>query len=319
MTDDPRPALRIRTLTDLLEVVPGMLGFHPTDSLVLIVLDGPRVALTARADLGERPGDLVHQFRPVWRRFPHAELMAVAYTTDASRAWAALDALDDAAPPGALRSALHADGRHWRRHPDDEGTPYDDTTGPLAVRAVVEGMAVLPSRADLEAALEPARTPAQVEAALDRLGARALDAPDVVGEALALLEAVDRSPRVPDDDEAALLTLASHVDEFRQAAILSTHAGNARARRELWLGAIRAAAPRSTGCLLVLLGLAAWVAGEGALLVVCLERLSGRATDAAWASFLNDVNARVVPPAEWEQIRADRTCDALQQAGQGRP
>ena len=48
-----RPVARIRDLHDLLGVIPHLLGFHPDESLVaLVVVDG-QVQLTARADLGD--------------------------------------------------------------------------------------------------------------------------------------------------------------------------------------------------------------------------------------------------------------------------
>lgn len=54
MTKKCAPAVaRIRDLHDLLGVIPHLLGFHPDESLVVLVVVDGQVQLTARADLGD--------------------------------------------------------------------------------------------------------------------------------------------------------------------------------------------------------------------------------------------------------------------------
>ncbi|HSU34601.1 MAG TPA: DUF4192 family protein, partial [Propionibacteriaceae bacterium] len=47
----PRTRLRARGAPDLLALVPFQLGFHPTESLVTVLVRSGRVVLTARLDL----------------------------------------------------------------------------------------------------------------------------------------------------------------------------------------------------------------------------------------------------------------------------
>ena len=52
--------IKITDATDLLDVLPALLGFYPTTSLCVLVLDpdGREVALTARVDLLTTPDSL---------------------------------------------------------------------------------------------------------------------------------------------------------------------------------------------------------------------------------------------------------------------
>ena len=49
--DTSSPVTRVRSLSDLLGVVPHLLGFHPDESMVLIVIEHGHVLMTARTDL----------------------------------------------------------------------------------------------------------------------------------------------------------------------------------------------------------------------------------------------------------------------------
>ncbi|HEX6075419.1 MAG TPA: DUF4192 family protein, partial [Micromonosporaceae bacterium] len=49
-------SLRLRSASDLLAAVPYLIGFHPSDSLVLVGFGDRMVRFLARADLPE-PGD----------------------------------------------------------------------------------------------------------------------------------------------------------------------------------------------------------------------------------------------------------------------
>ena len=45
------PRLSVRTVDDLVGLVPYLIGFHPRDSLVVIMLCDGQVEVTARVDL----------------------------------------------------------------------------------------------------------------------------------------------------------------------------------------------------------------------------------------------------------------------------
>lgn len=304
MTDAAQASWTIRSLTDLVEVIPTLLGFHPTDSLVMVALEGGTVALTARADLPPQPHlSLADAVGAVWRRFPTADLLLVAYTTDAGRAWATLNDVDDAMPAETGRVLVHADGRHWFDDPDAAGVPYDGAGSVHLARAAFEGRAVRASRDELRHLVEPAYEPAEVTAAIQRAAERWAVLEDLVGAGLALVEAHDATGGELDLDDATLLCLASHDEAFLDAALLSTTRENAQARADLWLHVVRGSVPSCAGHALVALGLAAWVAGNGALQVVCLEALKGRPAPATWVEFLSALNAEALEPARWPVLQ----------------
>lgn len=319
MTDATQAPWTIRSLTDLVEVIPTLLGFHPADSLVLVALEGSSVAVTARVDLPPRPHlSVAGAVAAVWRRFPGADLLLVAYCGDPQRAWATLVDVDTAIPDGTGRVLVHADGHCWFDEPDAAGVPYDGVGNVHLARAAFEGRAVRGSRDELRRLVEPAYEPAEVTAAIRRAAERWAVLDDLVGAGLALVEAHDATGGELDLDDATLLCLASHDETFLEAALLSTTLENARARVDLWLHVVRGSVPSCAGYALVALGLAAWVSGNGALQVVCLEAVGDRPAPATWLSFLSAVNAEALEPARWPVLQAGLLTGAEASGATGR-
>jgi hypothetical protein len=185
--DGERYTVRISDPGEVAAAVPQLLGFHPTESLVLIALGGAsggRVRLTARADL---PPD---RYAPVVARDvvdrlttggPAAAVAAVAVVVS--------EAPDDgtAGDPGLphqrlvhelvlactarrlpLRDVLLVrNGRWWSYdcpHPccaPGAGTPLPGGVSELAAASVAAGVVVAPDRAALAARLDPADGPAE--------------------------------------------------------------------------------------------------------------------------------------------------------------
>lgn len=303
------PSLRIRSVDDLLAVIPRVLGFHPRESLVVVVVESGGLAVTARIDLTEC---LTHDDRlaTLWDRYPDALFLAVAHTSDPHLAWRVLDRVG-AVAPGQDLVCVHADGEQWFNAPDAVGCPYDITCSAVAAQAAYEGLAVRGDRLELEASVEPVATPRQVRRALAALDRRGLDHDRLVAEALRLVKRWQKSPGRLTLVDASILALATHDLAFRESAILSTSRSNADGRVDLWTRVVQGTVPACAGHALVILGLSAWVAGNGALQVVCMERAAGLEADAEWWAFLDAVNRHVIPPTEWEQLRADWYCHHL--------
>lgn len=312
MTTSATPTLRIRTIPDLLAVIPRLLGFHPADSLALLVIDEGRLALTARLNLPETAQEVSDQLGRLWERYPNALYLAVAYCAEPDRAWTALAALSLSAPSGAEVRRYHADGTRWFDHADAPGEPYDITSNALAAQAAYEGLPALADREEVERLVEPTVTPRQVTRALRVLSRKGLDHDGLVRDAMALVRRADGGDTSLSLVDAALLSVASHDLAFRESAILSTSQANAEARRALWLGVVQRTVPSCAGFALVILGIAAWVSGQGALLVVCIQGAGRVASDGEWLGFLDHLNRDVVPPTDWEQLRADRYCAHLE-------
>lgn len=292
----------LTTMTDLVEVVPTLFGFHVHDSIVLIAIEDGHLVFSARADLGE---DSVPYLSLAWIRHPGAQHVLIAYSEDEQWAWAELHELGLAIPDGVTRTLVHADGQTWSERPFGEGTPYDALGSIHLARAAYEGRPVRASRDELYRLVEPSRTPEEVTASIERVATREDGLGDVLGDALALVAGHDDAPGDLDIDDATVLCLATHAPDFLETALLSTTCENASRRLGLWLQVVGASVPNCAGGALVAAGLAAWLSGDGALLSVCLETMQGRPGPAEWAGLLDAISRDAVPPREWQEIAAD--------------
>ncbi|MFV0405917.1 MAG: DUF4192 family protein [Propioniciclava sp.] len=304
MTPSLNSSLTARSLTDLVELIPTLLGFHPANSVVVIVVVDDHVAVTARVDLPSRGvARIAEQLRPVWDRFPRGRFVVVICAPVSERSWAACDILD-ATLPGTGRTLIMADGHRWFAHPQDPGVPYEHEASAFAAATVMAGHQIRHSRADLVAELAPVNSAAEVSQALEQLRSTGDPRSAVVARALALVAAADAEQPVLRLDQAVVLLVASHDEAFLDAVMFSTTPSNASARRDLWAEVVRQSVPGCTGFALAALALAAWVCGQGALQVICLEQMMGQPGPDAWYETLSDVNARALPPAEWPTLRA---------------
>jgi Domain of unknown function (DUF4192) len=124
---------------EVIAMIPYLLGFTPTDSLVVVALVGPRSRLgpCLRLDLPHSDGDGVAQARylvEVLIEHRFAPVILVAFTADASRADAVVRPLRRGLAWHRITvcEALRADGRRWWSYTchnpaccSPEGTPYD--------------------------------------------------------------------------------------------------------------------------------------------------------------------------------------------------
>ncbi|MBK8462514.1 MAG: DUF4192 family protein [Nigerium sp.] len=307
MTKASAPDIRLDSLTDLVECVPVLVGFHPRESMVLVAVEDGRVVLTARSDLPpEGVGSVVPQLDAVWRRLPRATIVAMAFSESLVLAWLSLADIDEALPCDRERVLVHVDRERWYDAPDADGVRYDAVGSAHLAHAAFSGRIVRASRDELRTLVEARRAPADLLPALERLTARKLRSRDLLVEARALVRAHDSGTGVVefDLDQATLLSIATHDLGFLDATIGSMTRENAPGRLGLWLHVVRESVPRAAGPAIVAAGLAAWLAGEGALATVCLEALGGIRAPAAWSGVLEQINADAAHPDEWE-VRRD--------------
>jgi len=88
-TDLARPLIRLRSPSDIVEVVPYLVGFQPEDSLVVVSLRGERlrVGLTARVDLppAESAETCAREFVGYLKRDNAARAVVVFYPPSGGR------------------------------------------------------------------------------------------------------------------------------------------------------------------------------------------------------------------------------------------
>jgi hypothetical protein len=310
MTPIERPAVRLSSPTELLAAVPYLLGFHPTSSLVVLLMDGRRVVLTARLDLPTSVEDVPGMHATVDRLVaspcvPGATGVVLVGYGNAEQVDTAVRAATAALATVyvAVQEALRvADGRFYLLTCTEpgccppDGTPFDPTTSIVAATVTAAGIAALPSRNALAAGLAPVTGPvryAMVEAtitAADFMLTMMQGAPrNAAGEAdtspdtalgrqllnagrkfLTEAQQSYQARRQVDDEHAAMLTLLLELPSVREYA--ARHTTAAPWQIEMWTDLVRRAEPDFTTAPATLLALAALLAGNGALADIAVRR-----------------------------------------------
>jgi len=163
--------IRIRDTADLLATLPFQLGYHPSESVVAVVVRDGRMGLVARLDLP--PPEHVDQVvaalvPPVLREDPDGVIL-LAYESREGASPPVLDTLADELASGGvevLSRVVVRDGRWYGLDCDrtccpPEGTPVPEPAGtPGVAEYVALGVAPLSTRADLArlVAADPARS-----------------------------------------------------------------------------------------------------------------------------------------------------------------
>lgn len=301
--------LRIRTVDDVLGVIPGLLGFHPEESLVVVVIADGLVEVTARLDLADATlvaeAGAADPLETLWSCYPDASFLVVVYTASAEQAWPVLDRVTEALDRLDVLLLVHADGTHWYDRPWGDGTPYDVRASALAAELAFRGLPVRSQRGDLERMIEPAWSPDEVVEALEQLELEHLGRPALRARAAGLHAEAMSAPRTLTLPEALLLAIAAHDPEFTDDVVLGLTRDNAATAVGLWVQVVQGTSPGTSGPALVLLALAAWVSGQGALQVVCLTRASTLVPGHPWLEFCDLTNRDVVPPSAWDDLRTD--------------
>ena len=308
-SDTTAPIARVRDLPDLLGVIPHLLGFHPEESMVLMVVHEGVVQLTARADLPDLlgPGHLELLIDRMLLRWPGAEMWAVAYTVDADAGWALLERAHEhlgdalACEPICVSGDRYRAGDRWG--PDFR---HDPGATVAAASATLHGLQARPSRASLATSLQA--DPAEAEQAEDAWVAALYRALDVSPEQRpdALLSALQGALADPDAlrrDELTWLGMLINDPYARDQAVLSLERADAESWVQLWTRVVRACPYGTQQQPLAVLALAAWVNGDGALQSICLEELDAQGARPGLKQLLEDLNRAIVPPSDWDDLR----------------
>ena len=310
MTDLPPTSLVASTPEDLLAMVPIVIGFAPSDSVVMLTFEAKhcfhaRVDLPARAD---EVDDLVGALLEPARRNRVRRVVFVFYVDDprpVTRTWHGLrrgcrDSGID------VIEALRADGRRWYpllggdRRIREIGVPYDISAHRFAAQAVVDGRVTHASRDELAALLDndPDLTSAVV---------RLVDDVAVPTDLRSEGHWVDRLVRhhtdagtTPSDAEVARLLRALMQKPLRDAAWSSLTRMNAQPHVDLWLAVLRRTPAPYTPPVATLLGFAAWQSGHGALAWCAVDRCAEVDPDYTLMTYLASALTHALPPSAWE-------------------
>jgi hypothetical protein len=323
--------VRLSDPAELIAAVPHLLGFHPRDSLVVITLQGRRLGLTLRSDLAAEGSEqqLAEQLLvPIARQRPSGAIVLIvggrrADVTDLPHR-RTVDAVD-----GALAAAdipvMHAawtdstrPGAPWRCYDEAgcAGTVADPDRCSIAAASVAAGIVTFDTREQLAELLAP-----DAPAVLARR-ARLLDADDAqhpldaatVWKRRALLTRLhsDSAAGALRLDDRTIVDAASALCDHRiRDACLGWSAGDgAAAAEQLWLALVRATPPPQRSEPATLLGLAAYLRGDGALAGMALQAALEACPDHCLAGLLRSALDGGLQPGMLQAIAADAAADA---------
>lgn len=311
-----RPLLRLQTYDDVLGAIPHLIGFHPAESLVVLVMVQGELRLTARLDLSDAawPDGVEGVLTRIWSRFPTADAWFVAYTAHREYGWAVLRRCDAFLPSPAHRRLIVVGQGTWQaQNPSGPRGVHDPSCTRTAAAATLYGLVARPSRADVATLLDPppAADVGRLTAVAHRVGAELATAPIAAWPRM-MARAIDRfdTDGDLDDDAAARLAALAADPAARAVALLTMSAEHADQQIALWRGVVTRTLAVHQGYPLVLLGMAAWIAGEGALVSICLERVDQLLPPTDLVGTLHELVLGVVPPSRWDELRPELLAEA---------
>ncbi len=283
--------LRLRSPADVVSAIPYLVGFHPSESVVVLAAGGRDGAYAVRLDLTAQDVLVEHVAGLVARRDPPDVILA-GYGPGERVTPVVERVRDRLGGHGVrLRDALRVeDGRFWSYLCSDpeccppEGTYVDVGKSTIAAEATAGGLVALPDRRELERVVEPVHG-TEMRAATDRAEHRfagwarqGVDAVPgrLVDEGLPLVRhLIDRAREgsgPPTDDEVAWLGVLLISLRVRDEAWVRMDDADLDAHVRLWQDVLRRVAEPYAAAPACLLAFAAWRAGEGALANVALDR-----------------------------------------------
>jgi hypothetical protein len=316
--------VRLDKLDDAVDAVPYLLGFTPTDSLVAIALRGPRerMSFTMRLDLMP-PRDDDEVARAVAARMAAARARSVMLFVYPKRRPSIskplprhrlIAAIDKALDMPVRDAVLVTPERIWSYVCDDhrccppEGRLRPSASpGQLALEAAhaLNGRAVLPTRADVVASVQPLAglAAARLDAAIEAAAAQyvSMTPRRFVRHARGVAQAardryLDRPGDLTDDD-AAVLIVGMHEWQLRDEMLgwATTHED---AMRSLFADLARRALPPLDAPACTALAFIAYVQGDGLVTATALDRALDSEPDYSLAVMLRDALTGQLPPKE---------------------
>lgn len=338
-------SIQLSETGELIAAIPGLLGFTPSDSAVVILFtDNPRPTLrtTIRIDLTQltNPATVVEQLRTLMTTQRICSMVTVIvggtdHTSPAptSPGPASADRADSlpTLPHHALVAELQrmADsldvlefpvwvdrveqGRTWHSYTDPgcTGTVADPRTSPLAVARVAAGEVTYTSRDDLAAQLaDPAADLDRRAVLLRELPPMSTaDAAGLVGETIRQISDTGATGSTFDDETVVRLAHALTQQVVRDASlafVLTDPAvADPAAAEQLWFVLTRATPRPEATHPATLLALSAALRGDGALANIALDTALAADPTNRLASLLRAVLAHGIHPDKLRQLLAE--------------
>ena len=303
--------LRIREPGDILGLVPYLLGFHPSESLVAAFVRQRRVVVTARVDLAATADleALLDQLELVAHQVDTRALVLIGYSADES----VRDVMRGLADliPFDLVDVLAVSGDRWWSVCCDgdccpaEGRPYDIETHPLAAQAVLAGISATGTRDDIVALTvgPPVAERERLTAAADTCAAT-VEQLSRRRQKRRVRQLVERVLQTDGPTEAEAIEIAVLVRDIGVRdevwALMRCH--NAEVYVALWRQVVAVSVWPYEAAPLAMLGWAGWLNGNGALFNCCIDRLEGVAPDYSLLELCKQISINAIPPRELDQL-----------------
>ena len=322
------PRIRLSSVVGFLAAVPHLLGFHPSQSMVVVALDARRgrIVLAFRYDLPDPPDparaqEITEHAVAVLKKRRIKTAIAAGYgagtlvTPVAESLGAGLRGAGI-----ALRDLLRVqDGRYFSyvcTNPGccpADGVPFDESAHPAAAALTAAGMPARPDRASLVASLAPLT--GQATESMRRATERALlrteeliassgapGSPWLVVEAgrEAVRSAIGiyrRGGQITDYDQLAWLSVTIADLRVRDDAWARMDPRHRAQHRRLWTDVVRHACEPYVPAPASLLAFTAWQSGEGALANVAIERALAADPEYSMAHLLGQALDAGLPPS----------------------
>jgi hypothetical protein len=311
----PRKGFKVRRPDELLAIIPYLIGFHPDESIVAVVIQSGRVVLAARIDLPPESADdeLVAQIEYLAKRHDASALALVAYSAASLPAHRLLTRLMDRLGNHKLADVIYVGhGRWWSLTCEEDccplsGTPFDHGSHPLSAAAVFAGLGARANRQELAASVsgppetELPRLQGLAESLVTEL--EHFDNPSAASRLMVSMVDTAMSDSSALTERHSLLLGLLVIDlRVRDIAWALIGPDDAEEHVRLWGAVVAKVPPTLAAAPLCLLGLAAWVCGAGALLNCCCERLAEVDPGYSLGRLLREISAQAVPPSVWEQM-----------------
>ena len=328
--------IKVRSPAAVLGVIPYLLGFHPSASLVVIGSGPPsgRIHLTSRYDLPDPPSredaaEIAEHAAAVLGNARGVTAAVVVGYGPGRLVTPVAEAVRQKLPASGieLQELLRAEGaRYWSYLCTSpaccpaEGVPFDTAAEPVAAEMTFAGRQTLPDRAALARTVAPigglARqsTRQATQRAEDRAAGlvasaagsgRDREVATVLTEhgLRAVRDAITacRSGAIPDShDDIAWLALALSDIRIRDDAWARMDRRFREDHQRLWTTVVRLAEPEYVPAAAALLAFTAWQEGNGALANVALERALDADNGYTMALLIRDAVASGLPPSAAE-------------------
>jgi len=317
----------IRTPQELLDAIPPLIGFRPADSLVVVVVRNKLIYVTARVDLaaletpegvqwlaerlthgpdGEEldgigvflvgygktiaePPDAEHADEPVERKRTRRAVLAMC---------------EELGP--MVKDALVVDGDTWWQVDDEAGTPGHKLPrkGRMS-RILAHDDPVLSSRQELAASIAAPtgkKEDEMLEAVIDSLDLIPEEDPCLAGQKIVNLMARWHrgSPLTDAEYLSAVMTVSMGPARDEIWKILTRT--KAKQYLPFWKQAMLRTPKGVRTAALAVTGIVAWIAGEGALMNICLEEAESSDPGYPLVDMLEQIAVGCLPPSYWEKM-----------------